>query len=92
METCIQFGYDPVLQTCGPVEGNQGGSYLTMTSRNGLMFGVINIIGNFGTVFVDQTYWHTAIAANPTSTHIGYIIGGLYAGLPFCLHLQPRWV
>jgi urea-proton symporter len=42
---------------CGPVPGNHRGSYLTMLSGDGLMFGVINIVGNFGTVFVDNTYW-----------------------------------
>lgn len=40
-----------------PVDGNRGGSYLTMYSRNGLMFGLTNIVGNFGTVFLDQAYW-----------------------------------
>lgn len=34
-----------------PVEGNAGGSYLTMQSREGAIFFVINIVGNFGTVF-----------------------------------------
>lgn len=33
-----------------PVDGNQDGSYLTMRSREGGIFFVINIIGNFGTV------------------------------------------
>ena len=37
-----------------PVVGNKGGSYLTMFSKGGFIFGIINIIGNFGTVFVDQ--------------------------------------
>lgn len=37
-----------------PVAGNKGGSYLTMFSKGGFIFGIINIIGNFGTVFVDQ--------------------------------------
>jgi hypothetical protein len=37
------------------------GSYLTMWSLNGLVFGIINVIGNFGTVFVDQSYWQGAI-------------------------------
>ena len=37
-----------------PVDGNMGGSYLTMFSKGGFIFGIINIIGNFGTVFVDQ--------------------------------------
>jgi Na+/proline symporter len=31
-----------------PVPGNAHGSYITMRSKNGLIFGVINIIGNFG--------------------------------------------
>ncbi|KAL3694328.1 hypothetical protein R1sor_007979 [Riccia sorocarpa] len=43
-------------QACGPVSGNNGGSYLTMLSSGGLVFGIINIIGNFGTVFVDNGY------------------------------------
>lgn len=41
-------------QACGPVTGNNGGSYLTMLSTGGLVFGIINIVGNFGTVFVDN--------------------------------------
>ena len=32
-----------------PVEGNAGGSYLTMKSTQGAIFFVINIVGNFGT-------------------------------------------
>ena len=32
-----------------------------MWSLNGLVFGIINVIGNFGTVFVDQSYWQGAI-------------------------------
>lgn len=50
-------------QSCGPVTGNHRGSYLTMLSSGGLVFGIINIVGNFGTVFVDNvslstTWWH----------------------------------
>lgn len=37
-----------------PVEGNAGGSYLTMRSKEGAIFFVINIVGNFGTVFCDN--------------------------------------
>ena len=61
----------------GPVNGNRGGSYLTMLSEDGLSFGVVNIVGNFGTVFVDQSYWQSAIAARPSSAHRGYLLGGL---------------
>jgi Na+/proline symporter len=32
-----------------PVDGNAQGSYLTMRSKSGLIFGVLNIVGNFGT-------------------------------------------
>ena len=37
-----------------PVDGNKDGSYLTMLSKGGFVFGIINIIGNFGTVYNDQ--------------------------------------
>ena len=37
-----------------PVAGNAEGSYLTMRSREGAIFFVINLVGNFGTVFMDN--------------------------------------
>jgi len=71
---------------CGAVDGNKDGSYLTMISGGGLMFGIINIVGNFGTVFVDQSYWQSAIAAKPASAHKGYLLGGLvWFTIPFAL-------
>jgi len=71
---------------CGPVKGNNSGSYLTMLSSDGLMFGVINIVGNFGTVFVDQSYWQSAIAARPTAAARGYLLGGIcWFAIPFSL-------
>lgn len=60
-----------------PVEGNAEGSYLTMKSRSGGIFFVINIIGNFGTVFLDNGYWNKAIAASPAAALPGYVLGGL---------------
>jgi urea-proton symporter len=68
--------FEPGKYACGPVSGNGDGSYLTMLSGDGLMFGVINIVGNFGTVFVDQSYWQSAIAAKPTAAAKGYLLGG----------------
>ncbi|KAJ3051305.1 hypothetical protein HK097_007722 [Rhizophlyctis rosea] len=69
-----------------PVPQNEGGEYLTMTSTQGLIFGVINIVGNFGTVFVDQGYWQRAIAARPSSTVKAYLVGGLaWFAIPFFL-------
>ena len=69
-----------------PVEGNAAGAYLTMASIGGLIFGIINIVGNFGTVFVDQAYWQRAIAAQPTSTVKGFLLGGAcWFAIPFTL-------
>lgn len=71
---------------CGPVPGNAEGSYLTMLSADGLMFGIINIVGNFGTVFVDQSYWQSAIAARPSAAARGYLLGGIcWFSIPFSL-------
>ncbi|GAM83132.1 hypothetical protein ANO11243_011180 [Dothideomycetidae sp. 11243] len=60
-----------------PVSGNAQGSYLTMRSQEGGIFFVINIIGNFGTVFLDNGYYNKAIAASPVYALPGYVIGGL---------------
>ncbi len=69
-----------------PVQGNSLGSYLTLASTGALIFGVINIMGNFGTVFVDQAYWQRAIAARPRSVFKGFLIGGLaWFAIPFSL-------
>ena len=48
--------YDLLVKAASthPVEGNAEGSYLTMRSREGAIFFVINLVGNFGTVFMDN--------------------------------------
>jgi Na+/proline symporter len=68
--------YEEGKYACGPVPGNLEGSYLTMRSTNGAMFGMINLVGNFGTVFVDQAYWQSAIASRPQSAAPGYVLAG----------------
>ncbi|NAL77199.1 sodium:solute symporter family transporter [Nitrososphaera sp. AFS] len=69
-----------------PVEGNSSGAYLTMASFGALIFGIINIVGNFGTVFVNQSYWQRAIAARPRSAVKGFLTGGLaWFAIPFTL-------
>merc|ERR1711966_314222 len=73
-------------QNCGYVAKNEAGSFLTMLSKGGIIFGIINIVGNFGTVFVDQSYWQSAIAAKPSSSTKGYLLGGLvWFTIPFAL-------
>lgn len=58
-----------------PVEGNAGGSYLTMRSKEGAIFFVINIVGNFGTVFcgcmsstIRKTITHCVQVTTDTTT------------------------
>lgn len=80
--------YDKLVKAAEltPVEGNAAGAFLTLASAGGLMFGIINIVGNFGTVFVDQAYWQRAIAAKPSSTVKGFLLGGLcWFAIPFTL-------
>lgn len=60
-----------------PLEGNAGGSYRTMRSRGGGEFFVINIIGNFGTVFLGNGYHNKAIVALLVDALPGYVMGGL---------------
>lgn len=84
----IEGMYDKLVEAAElrPVEGNAAGAYLTMASLGGLIFGIINIVGNFGTVFVDQAYWQRAIAAQPTSTVKGFLLGGAcWFAIPFTL-------
>lgn len=59
---------------------------LTMASVPGLFFGMINIIGNFGTVFVDQSYWQRAIASTDKAASKAYIYGGIaWFAIPFAI-------
>jgi len=61
-------------------------SFATMNSPSGLLFGITNIVGNFGTVFVDQSYWQSAVAAKPKSAVLGFLIGGMvWFAVPFCM-------
>ncbi|XP_078697358.1 uncharacterized protein LOC144925278 [Branchiostoma floridae x Branchiostoma belcheri] len=77
--------FDLLACSSGPA-GNRDQSYLTFFSTGGLMFGVINIIGNFGAVFCDQAYWQSTIAARPLQGVWGFISGGLtWFAIPFSM-------
>ena len=66
--------------------GNLNDSYLTFYSPGGLVFGIVNIVGNFGTVFCDQAYWQSSVAAKPLQGVWGFILGGLtWFAIPFSL-------
>ena len=59
-----------------PVSGNAGGEYVTMSSQSGVLLGVIFLSAVFGST-VDVQLFQKAIAANPSSTLPGYMVGGL---------------
>ncbi|KAK8173952.1 putative sodium/proline symporter [Phyllosticta citrichinensis] len=68
-----------------PVEGNESGSYLTMTSQNGGFIGLIFAGASFASC-VDSQLFQNAIAADPAATFPGYMLGGLcWFTIPFVL-------
>jgi hypothetical protein len=48
-----------------PVEGNQGGSYLTMKSNQGLVFGAATLLTGSSGVFCDQGGYYRSRQAKP---------------------------
>ncbi|KAL0952789.1 hypothetical protein HGRIS_007014 [Hohenbuehelia grisea] len=85
----VQAGLD------SPVVGNHNGSYLTMKSNQGLVFGAATILSGFSGIFCDQGYWQRAIASDPRTTTKAYMLGGLsWFAVPFafasCLGLSAR--
>ncbi|KAI9745919.1 MAG: hypothetical protein M1818_000600 [Claussenomyces sp. TS43310] len=77
-----------LLRTAGqshPIEGNADGSYLTMRSEQGGFVGLVFLGAGFGAA-VDSQLFQKAIAANPSSTLWGYLIGGTcWFTIPFVL-------
>ncbi|KAI0753718.1 Na+/solute symporter [Fomes fomentarius] len=89
--------YDLLVQAGrdSPVVGNQDGSYVTIKSNQGLVFGAATILSGFSGVFCDQGYWQRAIASAPKSTTKAYMLGGLsWFAVPWafasCLGLAAR--
>ncbi|KAL5365249.1 Sodium:solute symporter family-domain-containing protein [Aspergillus floccosus] len=69
-----------------PVPGNKDGTYLTMTSKGGILFGILHICSNFGLVIMDTSYFIKAFSAAPSSVVPGYTIGGIaYFSIPWGL-------
>lgn len=67
-----------------PVSGNEDGSYLTMTSKGGILFGILHICANFGLVQMDSSFYQKAFSAAPAAVVPGYVIGGIaYFAIPW---------
>ncbi|OTB03865.1 hypothetical protein M426DRAFT_73758 [Hypoxylon sp. CI-4A] len=60
-----------------PVQGNYGGSHLTMRSEQCLYFGILHVISNFGAVILDTGFWQKGFSADVTSAVPGYVLGGV---------------
>jgi SSS family transporter len=79
-----KFGITPIYEGLHRLPESK--QMLTMASIPGLMFGIINIVGNFGTVFVDQAYWQRAIASTDQAASKAFIYGGLaWFSIPFAV-------
>ncbi|KAF2122068.1 Sodium:solute symporter family-domain-containing protein [Lophiotrema nucula] len=80
--------YD-LVQAAGlrnPVSGNEKGSYLTMTSKGGILFGILHICANFGLVIMDTSFFIKAFSASPKAVVPGYVIGGIaYFAIPWAM-------
>ncbi|OBT94332.1 hypothetical protein VE01_07705 [Pseudogymnoascus verrucosus] len=80
--------YDLVVSAAlrHPPTGNHGSTYLTMTSKDGLLFGILHLCANFGLVIMDTSFFVKAFAASPKATVPGYVLGGImYFAIPWCL-------
>ncbi|KII84041.1 hypothetical protein PLICRDRAFT_179725 [Plicaturopsis crispa FD-325 SS-3] len=89
--------YDLLTQAAvvTPVVGNEGGSYMTLKSNQGMVFGAATILSGFAGIFCDQGYWQRAIASHPESTTKAYMLGGLsWFAVPWafasCMGLAAR--
>lgn len=69
-----------------PVSGNEDGSYLTMTSKGGILFGILHICANFGLVIMDTSFFIKAFSASPQAVVPGYVVGGIaYFAIPWAM-------
>ncbi|KAI9850402.1 MAG: hypothetical protein M1838_005735 [Thelocarpon superellum] len=69
-----------------PVPDNQDGSYVTMTSKGAILFGILHICANFGLVIMDTSFFVKAFSASPRAVVPGYVIGGIaYFAVPWGL-------
>ena len=58
--------------------------FLAVPSSDYNYYSHVLFAGNFGTVFVDQSYWQSAVAAKPRQGVWGFLFGGLvWFAVPF---------
>lgn len=79
---CLSYFFPRLMARCPcpPVDFffvSVASCVVSQQSRDGVFFGLINLVGNFSTVFIDQSYWQSAIAATPSASWKGFLLGGL---------------
>ncbi|KAH8198342.1 hypothetical protein TruAng_007497 [Truncatella angustata] len=76
--------YDAVMTVDreNPVDGNYQGSHLTMRSTQSVLFGILHIISNFGTITMDTGFWQKGFSAAPDAAVPGYVLGGIASFAP----------
>jgi hypothetical protein len=56
---------------------NYQNSAKTIVSLPGFLSGLTSIIGNFGVVFIDQSYWQLNMSTSPKKSSVAFIIAGV---------------
>ncbi|DBA67694.1 TPA: urea active transporter, variant 2 [Trebouxia sp. C0005] len=87
----IDLMYDHLVQmgNAVPIPGNKSGSYLTAFSLQGFYTDINGIIAGFVQIFVDQSYWQSAVAASPMQAVKGYMVGTvLYFAIVYSLPIS----
>ena len=61
---------------CIKIPNNDDNSFKTFLSIDALISGIIGIVGNFGAVFIDQSYWQLNATSSPKKSPIAFIVAG----------------
>lgn len=63
--------------SCIKIPNNNKQSFKTFLSTDALLMGLIGMIGNLGSFFIDQSYWQLNSTTSPKKSSISYIVAGL---------------
>lgn len=77
------------------IAGNEHGTYLTMTSKNSILFGVLHILANFGLVMIDTSFSSRLSVLLPRLLSQDTSLAGLHTSPslgPSACSLAPRYL